>query len=114
MDANRQQVEVWVGHMLRYGVLLAAVVVLAGGIRYLHGALHHSSSEYARFRVMPETPRTIPEICARVRAGDTQAMIQAGLVLLILTPIARVVLRFCSTLVRDAWALCLSRLRFLN
>ena len=75
--------------LLRAGVLLAAAVVLGGGIYYLirHGA---QLEPWSIFRGEPADLRQLPGIFHAARAGLARGIIQVGLLLLILTPIARV------------------------
>ena len=78
-----------VGNLLRFGVLLAAAVVLAGGIAYLarHGA---AIPDYRVFRGQPANLRSLGGIVRSALALDERGVVQLGLVLLIATPIARV------------------------
>ena len=78
-----------VGNLLRFGVLLAAAVVLTGGIAYLarHGA---AIPDYRIFRGQPANLRSLGGIVRSALALDERGVIQLGLVLLIATPIARV------------------------
>jgi uncharacterized membrane protein len=78
-----------VGNLLRFGVLLAAAVVLAGGIAYLarHGG---AIPGYRVFRGQPANLRSLGGIVRSALALDERGVIQLGLVLLIATPIARV------------------------
>lgn len=84
-----QRLEVIISVMLRTGVMIAAAVVLLGGICYLtkHGG---EQPQYHVFHGTPETYRDIGSIIHDVGPGNCQAVIQLGLLLLILTPIARV------------------------
>lgn len=84
------QVEQSIGTLLRAGVLLAASVVLFGGILYLahHGSGH---ADYHVFRGEPRDLRTPTLTVREAFSGRPQAVIELGLLLLILTPIARVV-----------------------
>ncbi len=84
-----QKVEIIIGVMLRVGVLLAAAVVLGGAICYLvrHGS---SPSDYHAFHGEPAGLRGVGEIIQYSRSGNCRGIIQLGLLLLILTPIARV------------------------
>jgi uncharacterized membrane protein len=77
------------GNLLRAGVVLAAMVVLAGGAVYLarHGTEQPSLQV---FQSEPSALRTIGGIVKGVGQGRGRAMIQLGLLLLIATPIARV------------------------
>lgn len=92
MDSKSANLELWVGYILRYGVMLAAIIVLAGGVGYLHEAMHHALPDYAHFHNGSSKLQTFGEISSRVRAGEPEAIIQLGLLLLILTPVARVAL----------------------
>jgi uncharacterized membrane protein len=83
-------IELALGHLLRAGVLLAASVVLAGGIVFL--ARHHGASAgYGTFNGEPEDLRSIRGILAGTARGHGRSVIQLGVLLLVATPIARVV-----------------------
>jgi uncharacterized membrane protein len=86
-----QKVEDLVGNLLRAGVLLAAFVVFTGGIIYL--ARHGSEpADYRAFHGEPSDLRTIPGVLRETLAGQGRSIIQLGLLLLIATPVARVLL----------------------
>jgi uncharacterized membrane protein len=82
-------VEQIVGRLLQIGVLLAAAVVLVGGTMLLarHGA---NPADYSAFRGEPELLRSVVSIVRSALAGDSKAIVQLGLLMLIATPIARV------------------------
>jgi len=85
-----RQVEQSIGILLRSGVLLAAAVVLFGGILYLvhRGSMH---ADYHAFHGVPRELKT-PSLTIRdAFSGSPEAIIELGLLLLILTPVARVV-----------------------
>ena len=84
-----QRVEVIIGTLLRTGVIIAAAVVLAGGVLFLarHG---HDRIDYKTFHSEPESLRLPSEIVHRALGISGQAIIQLGLLLLIATPVARV------------------------
>ncbi|MGB7437696.1 MAG: DUF1634 domain-containing protein [Candidatus Acidiferrum sp.] len=75
--------------LLRAGVLLAALVVLLGGIFFLahQGGTH---PDYQAFRGEPAELRNPVLIFRSALSGNPRGVIQFGLLLLILTPIARV------------------------
>jgi uncharacterized membrane protein len=75
--------------VLRIGVTAAAAVVLAGGIYYLiqYGAM---SARYRVFHGEPVELRSLGGIVTGAIALGSRAIISLGLLLLILTPIARV------------------------
>jgi len=87
---NDEQIEQMVGNLLRTGVLVAAAVVLLGGVVFLaqHGAV---VGDYRVFHGEPKDLRNPEEIARDVFRGSGRAMIQLGLLLLIATPVARVV-----------------------
>jgi uncharacterized membrane protein len=84
-----QQVEEIVGTLLRVGVIVAAVVVLIGGVLYL---FHYGSSmpQYKVFLGEPADLRSISGIVMDALALRRRGVIQFGLLLLIATPVARV------------------------
>jgi uncharacterized membrane protein len=85
-----QRVDEIIGNILRVGVIVAAVVVLSGGVRYL--AQHGSTiPDYRVFHGEPAYLRGVSGIVTAVRALDGRGLIQLGLLLLLATPIARVV-----------------------
>ncbi len=83
------RVENIVGNLLRTGVILAAVWVLASGILYLsrHGAAH---PDYRVFRGEPTDLRHVGGIVRDSLHRRPRGLIQFGLLLLIATPVARV------------------------
>ncbi len=85
-----QRVEEIIGNLLRAGVLLAGAVVLAGGVLYLH-SYGHREAAYKIFYGEPENLRSLHAIVRGAFHGNSRAIIQFGLVLLIATPVARVI-----------------------
>lgn len=85
-----ERVEEIMGHLLRVGVVIAAVVVLVGGIFYLirYGA---TSADYRIFRGEPADLRSVSGILADAIDMRSRGVIQLGLLLLVATPVARVV-----------------------
>ena len=84
-----EQMEQIVGNLLRIGVVIAALVVLAGGVLYLirfGGTLPN----YAVFRGEPTDLRSVSGIIRDVLPLHSRGVIQLGLLLLIATPVARV------------------------
>jgi uncharacterized membrane protein len=87
---NDQRIEVIIGTLLRTGVILAASVVLLGGVLYL---MHHGRevADYATFHGEPENLKSVSQIVHGALGGSARAIIQLGLLLLIATPVARVI-----------------------
>jgi uncharacterized membrane protein len=89
MSMDDRRLETIIGQLLRAGVLLAAATVLAGGVLYLAG--HHADRvNYHAFAAGNEETRTLAGILQSAAHGQSAAIIQVGLLLLVLTPIARV------------------------
>ena len=89
--ASDHRVEQVVGRLLQVGVLVAAAVVLAGGIGLLltYGG---APADFRVFRAEPSGLQTVGGIVRGALALDSRAVVQLGLVLLIATPVARVAL----------------------
>ena len=86
---NDQRIEVIIGALLRTGVMLAAAVVLSGAIVYL--ARHGSEApNYTVFHGEPENLKSMSAIVHGALGLSGRAIIQLGLLLLIATPVARV------------------------
>jgi uncharacterized membrane protein len=86
---SEHDAEQLIGRLLQTGVLLAAAVTLVGGALLL--AQHGSSAPaFSDFRGQPGNLTSIIGILRGVRAGQSDAIVQLGIVLLIATPIARV------------------------
>jgi uncharacterized membrane protein len=90
LNWDDHRIEIILGIVLRTGVALSAVVVLWGALIYL-GRHAHEAAEYRIFRGEPSEYRTIPGVIRGVIEGQGRAWVQLGLLLLIATPIARVV-----------------------
>jgi uncharacterized membrane protein len=88
-NVSDQTIENFIGNLLRYGVLLAAIVVLIGGAMFLikYGGVH---PDYSRFLSEPSRLRHVDTIVADAFTFNSRGLIQLGLLLLIATPVARV------------------------
>jgi len=84
------QVEQVMGNLLRAGVILAASVVLTGGILYL---IRYGTTvpDYRVFRGEPAHLRSVSGILSDAIRLSSRGLIQLGLLLLVATPVARVV-----------------------
>jgi uncharacterized membrane protein len=85
-----QRIEIMLGNLLRFGVLLAAFVVIVGAILYL---AHHAfePADFSVFRGEAAALRSLPAVIAGATKLHGKSIIQLGLLLLIATPVARVV-----------------------
>jgi uncharacterized membrane protein len=86
-----KRIENILGNLLRVGVGLSAFIVLCGGAIYLarHGK---ETAEYQAFRGEPSNLRSVPAIVRDSLKSDARSIIQLGLLFLIATPVARVIL----------------------
>lgn len=94
-----EEVDEFLGNLLRAGVVIATVVVVIGGVLYLG---HHGADIADRrvFRSEPAHLRSIVGIIREAAAGHAAAIIQLGLLLLIATPVARVALSLVAFLLQ--------------
>jgi uncharacterized membrane protein len=89
-DWTDEQVEQVVGNLLRTGVLAGAVVVALGGLFYL-AKYGTAPAEHHTFEGEREDLRSPAGILAAALAWRSRGLIQLGLLLLIATPVARVI-----------------------
>jgi uncharacterized membrane protein len=78
------------GRVLQIGVIVSASIVLYGAAIYLAKRLH-LTPDYRVFRGEPIDLRSVSGIVADARLRSGRGIIQLGLLVLIATPIARVV-----------------------
>ncbi len=84
------RMEVLMGRLLQAGVLLASAVVLVGGVLYLR-ANASTPANYRVFTIEAAGLRYPSRLIHLLAAGDPAGIIQLGILLLIATPVARVV-----------------------
>jgi uncharacterized membrane protein len=84
-----KSVEIFLGKLLGWGVLLAALVVFAGGVWFL-AKFYDVPQNYKTFRGEPAELRSVPQIVNQAMELSPLGLIQFGLLLLIATPVARV------------------------
>lgn len=86
---SEKKFEALIAMLLRTGVVLAATVVLAGGVFYLmkYGGVNPN---YRVFQGEPKYLRSIEGVVGDAFSWHSRGIVQLGLLLLIATPIARV------------------------
>lgn len=91
MRLTDEKLDIAIGRTLQAGVLLAALVVLIGGIIYL---LRDGGPrpDYSHFHGVAEHLRTPSGIWHGLTGGGAESIIQLGLLVLIATPVVRVIL----------------------
>jgi uncharacterized membrane protein len=94
-----EEVDQFLGNLLRAGVIIATIVVVIGGVLYLaqHG---FEIADRRVFQSEPAPLRSIAGIVRGVAAGQAAAIVQLGLVLLIATPVARVAMSLVAFLLQ--------------
>jgi uncharacterized membrane protein len=78
------------GTLLRTGVLVSAAVVAAGGV-WLLTSSGRSQPAYRQFRGEPTELRSVAGLVSSLAHPRPETVIQFGLLLLIATPVARVI-----------------------
>ena len=101
-ESAEKRMDEIMGRLLRTGVILAAMFVLAGGIVYV---VRHPEpvTDYRVFQGEPEELRTVPGIIHEAQALHGRGLIQFGLLILIATPIARVAFSVAAFLYQRDW-----------
>ena len=92
-----KDIQLILGTLLRLGVLLSMAVVLIGGILYMYSD-GKASVDYTVFVPEHADLTSISAIFSGLLTGSGKAIIQFGIVLLIFTPISRVLLSVFSFL----------------
>ena len=85
-----EKLEIIIGNLLRAGVLASGLIVLVAGIVYV-GQHNADPVNYDMFHLEQSNLRTLSGIFRSAWVLRPDAIIQLGLVLLIATPIVRVV-----------------------
>src|SRR5579872_207512 len=88
LDDDR--IEGLIAHLLRAGVVIAALVVIGGAVPYL-GSSPRTHVSYRTFHGEPEYLKSVAGILHYAFSGNPRGIMQLGLLLLIATPIARVI-----------------------
>lgn len=90
------------GTLLRTGVLVSAAVVAAGGI-WLLASSGRSQPAYRQFRGEPAELRSAGSLLSSLAHARPQTVIQLGLLLLVATPVARVIFSLAAFAIGRDW-----------
>ncbi|AOM77944.1 DUF1634 domain-containing protein [Pedobacter steynii] len=93
-----RDIQVILGTLLRVGVIASMSVVMIGGLLYLFSD-HAVLIDYRNFNPDKSGFSSIPAILIGLKDLDSKAIIQFGTLLLIFTPVARVVFSIFSFLI---------------
>ena len=97
-----RRMEPMMGRLLQVGVMLASAVILVGVVLYLDSR-HPSVADYGVFVSEPEALRQPGKLRAEIVHGNAAALIQLGVLLLIATPVARVIFAIVAFLMERDW-----------
>ena len=97
-----ERVERILGTLLQSGVIISGLVVLAGGILYLL-RYAHLPVQYENFVAERERLRSLAAVGNQALQGDGRAVIECGLLLLIATPVARVLFSILAFALEKDW-----------
>lgn len=94
---TQQQLELLLSNLLKYGVFISSAIVLIGGILYL---IRHGTEpvNYQVFQGEPAAFCSPIGVVGAVLSGSRRGLIQLGLLVLIATPIIRVLLSLLTFL----------------
>jgi len=89
MRITDARIELYVGRLLQWGVILAGFTILLGGVVFLvrHGG---EVTSYKVFHDVPVELKTVPGIFHGLSSWSGRAIIQFGVLLMIATPVLRV------------------------
>jgi uncharacterized membrane protein len=97
-----ERFEIWIARLLRGGVVLAAAIVLIGGIGHL-AKFGQDRAMYHSFHGVPAQYTDVRSIVAGAMHLDWLAVIQFGLLVLIATPVARVAMSIVAFGLERDW-----------
>ncbi|MDR1877633.1 MAG: DUF1634 domain-containing protein [Flavobacteriaceae bacterium] len=86
----KHNIELYIGRLLRYGVILSSIITIIGGVIYI---IQHPDEKprFKQFVGVPEYLRELSTLFPGIFRLDGLAIIQFGVAVLIATPILRIV-----------------------
>jgi len=98
LHLDDRRMEIIMGRLLQVGVLLASFVMVLGGFLYMR-AHHGETPNYRVFSSEPLRLRHFGGVAEGIKSGDPGAIIQLAVLLLIATPVARVIFALFAFLI---------------
>jgi uncharacterized membrane protein len=90
-ELSDMQMDAAIANMLRFGISLAATLMILGGWFYLqHPTMQ--PSDYSHFHGTATDLHNLGKVLTGARLADSTSVLELGIVLLIATPVARVAL----------------------
>lgn len=102
-DDHEHRIEQSLSKLLTGGTTVAGLVLLAGIVRLILHAPAAARHEYGQFSPAAERGKGVADILKSVLVLDAHALLLAGVLLLILTPVARVVFTLAAFALRRDW-----------
>lgn len=81
--------QIIIGWILRTGVAVSMIIVITGGLLFVYH-YGHSTADYSSFKGVPYFLNDIGSVIKGIFNLRSQAIIQLGIILLIATPVIRV------------------------
>jgi uncharacterized membrane protein len=99
---ERKDMRIWISIILRSGVMASASLLLIGGILFV---LQHPDAVFSfkSFAGEPERLREAGAILNEALQFKSRAVIQLGILILIATPVLRVIFSFIEFLLHKDW-----------
>lgn len=103
--SNRQEEKdfvMWISYILRIGVFTSAAIIILGGILF---AFQHPDAVFSfkSFAGEPERLRKVDIIIREAIRLRSRSVIQLGILILIATPVLRVIFSFIEFLIHKDW-----------
>ena len=99
---GNKDMRIWISLILRTGVLVSALLLLAGGILF---AFQHPGAVFSfkSFTGEPERLREAGSVFREALQFKSRSVIQMGILILIATPVLRVIFSFIEFLLHKDW-----------
>mgnify|MGYP003822555965 CR=1 FL=1 len=97
-----KDMRIWISLILRLGVLLSSVLIVTGGILFL---IQHPNEvpSFRTFSGQPERLKHIGTVFKGVLQLRSRSVIQSGVIVLLSTPLLRVIFSFIEFLIHKDW-----------
>lgn len=105
-NKGKKDMRIWISLILRVGVLVSAALLLTGGILFM---FQHPDAVFSfkSFDGEPERLRVLSSVFREALQFKSRAVIQVGVIILISTPVLRVIFSFIEFLFHRDWTFVL-------
>jgi len=105
-NEGKKDMRIWISLILRTGVLASALLLLIGGILF-HFQHPGTVFSFKSFAGEPERLREVSAIFNEALQFRSRSVIQFGILVLIATPVLRVIFSFIEFLIHRDWVFVL-------